>query len=95
MDNKGGIHHFEVPPDLRAATEKNIEQARAAFNKFISASARPLPPGRGRESHPSLVTLPCPLPIVRLPLQRRDVCSDPLLELTQPAAVRLHGYGSR
>jgi hypothetical protein len=38
MDNKGGIHHFEVPPDLRAATEKSIEQARAAFNKFISAA---------------------------------------------------------
>jgi phasin len=38
MDNKGGIPHFEVPADLRAATEKSIEQARVAFNKFISAA---------------------------------------------------------
>ena len=28
MDNKDGIPHFEVPADLRAMTEKSMEQAR-------------------------------------------------------------------
>jgi len=32
MNNKDGIPHFEVPAELRAMTEKNMEQARAAFN---------------------------------------------------------------
>jgi phasin len=38
MDNKNAIPHFEVPPELRAMTEKSMEQARAAFNAFMSAA---------------------------------------------------------
>jgi hypothetical protein len=32
MNEKAGIPHFEVPAELRAMTEKSIEQARVAFN---------------------------------------------------------------
>ena len=38
MSNKDGIPHFEVPAELRAMTEKSIEQARAAFNTFMNAA---------------------------------------------------------
>ena len=38
MDSKDGFPGFEVPVDLRAATEKSIEQARVAFNTFMSAA---------------------------------------------------------
>jgi phasin len=38
MNNKDGIPHFEVPADLRAMTEKSMEQARVAFNTFMSAA---------------------------------------------------------
>jgi phasin len=38
MSNKDGIPHFEVPADLRAMTEKSMEQARVAFNSFMSAA---------------------------------------------------------
>jgi len=38
MNDKAGIPHFEVPAELRAMTEKNIEQARVAFNTFMSAA---------------------------------------------------------
>jgi phasin len=38
MNDKAGIAHFEVPAELRAMTEKNIEQARVAFNTFMSAA---------------------------------------------------------
>jgi phasin len=38
MDNKVGIPHFEVPADVRAMTEKSMEQARVAFNAFMSAA---------------------------------------------------------
>jgi hypothetical protein len=40
MDNKVGIPHFEVPADVRAMTEKSMEQARVAFNAFMSAAQR-------------------------------------------------------
>lgn len=32
--------HFEIPPELRAVTEKSVEQARQAFEGFISAAHR-------------------------------------------------------
>jgi phasin len=38
MNDKDGIPHFEVPADLRAMTEKNMEQARVAFNTFMTAA---------------------------------------------------------
>jgi hypothetical protein len=38
MNNHDGIPHFEVPAELRAVTEKSIEQARVAFNTFMSAA---------------------------------------------------------
>ena len=38
MNNKDGIPHFEVPAELRAMTEKSMEQARTAFNTFMSAA---------------------------------------------------------
>ena len=38
MNTKDGIPHFEVPAELRAMTEKSMEQARVAFNTFMSAA---------------------------------------------------------
>ena len=38
MNNTDGIPHFEVPAELRAMTEKSMEQARVAFNTFMSAA---------------------------------------------------------
>jgi phasin len=38
MRNEDGIPRFEVPAELRAMTEKSIEQARAAFNTFMNAA---------------------------------------------------------
>jgi hypothetical protein len=38
MNNKNGIPHFEVPAELRAMTEKSMEQARVAFNTFMTAA---------------------------------------------------------
>ena len=38
MNDKGGIAHFEVPAELRTMTETSIEQARVAFNTFMSAA---------------------------------------------------------
>ncbi|HEV7981968.1 MAG TPA: phasin family protein [Xanthobacteraceae bacterium] len=38
MDDRNAIPHFEVPAELRAMTEKSMEQARAAFNAFMSAA---------------------------------------------------------
>src|SRR5580704_2139330 len=40
MDNKVGIPHFEVPADVRAMTEKSMEQARVAVSAFMSAAQR-------------------------------------------------------
>jgi phasin len=48
MDNKGRIPHFEVPADLRVATEKSIEQARVAFNTFMSAAQQAVSEFEGR-----------------------------------------------
>jgi S-adenosylmethionine:diacylglycerol 3-amino-3-carboxypropyl transferase len=31
---------FEVPPEMRAFAEKSVEQARQAFDGFISAELR-------------------------------------------------------
>jgi phasin len=38
MSTKDGIPHFEVPAELRAMTEKSMEQARVAFNTFMTAA---------------------------------------------------------
>jgi phasin len=38
MSDKDGIPHFEIPAELRAMTEKSMEQARVAFNTFMSAA---------------------------------------------------------
>jgi phasin len=38
MNDKDGMPHFEVPAELRAMTEKSMEQARVAFNAFMSAA---------------------------------------------------------
>ena len=39
---KDGIPHFEVPPELRAMTEKSMEQAKAAFNTFMISTQQAL-----------------------------------------------------
>ncbi len=31
---------FEIPPEMRALAEKSVEQARQAFDGFISAAHR-------------------------------------------------------
>jgi len=38
MRSEDGIPRFEVPAELRVMTEDSIEQARAAFNTFMSAA---------------------------------------------------------
>ena len=38
MNTEDGIPHFEVPAELRAMTEKSMEQARVAFNTFMSTA---------------------------------------------------------
>jgi len=38
MSTKDGMPNFEVPPELRAMTEKSMEQARVAFNTFMSSA---------------------------------------------------------
>jgi hypothetical protein len=48
MDSKDGFPGFEVPVDLRAATEKSIEQARVAFNTFMSAAQQAASEFEGR-----------------------------------------------
>jgi phasin len=35
---KDGLPPFEVPPELRAMTEKSMEQARTAFNTFMASA---------------------------------------------------------
>ena len=39
---KDGIPHFEVPPELRAMSEKSMEQARVAFNTLMSSAQQAL-----------------------------------------------------
>jgi phasin len=36
--DKDAMRHFEVAPDLRAMAERSVEQARVAFNTFMSAA---------------------------------------------------------
>ena len=36
--DKGSTHPFEIPADMRAMAEKSVEQARVAFNGFITAA---------------------------------------------------------
>jgi phasin len=36
--DKDAMHDFEIPADMRAMAEKSVEQARIAFNTFISAA---------------------------------------------------------
>jgi phasin len=39
---KDGVPQFEVPPELRAMTEKSVEQARVAFNTFMISAQQAL-----------------------------------------------------
>ena len=36
--DKDAMRHFEVPAELRAVAEKSVEQARVAFNTFMTAA---------------------------------------------------------
>jgi phasin len=36
--DKDPMRHFEIPSELRAMAEKSVEQARVAFNTFITAA---------------------------------------------------------
>jgi phasin len=36
--DKDAMRHFEVPADMRAMAEKSVEQARVAFNTFMTAA---------------------------------------------------------
>ena len=36
--DKDTMRHFEVPHDMRAMAEKSVEQARVAFNAFMTAA---------------------------------------------------------
>lgn len=36
--DKDTMRHFEVSPDMRAMAEKSVEQARVAFNAFMTAA---------------------------------------------------------
>jgi phasin len=42
MNAKNGIPNFDVPPELRAMTEKSMEQARVAFNTFMTSAQQAL-----------------------------------------------------
>jgi phasin len=35
---KDPMRHFEIPADMRAMAEKSVEQARVAFNTFMTAA---------------------------------------------------------
>ena len=48
MNTKDGIPRFELPVDLRAATEKSIEQARVTFNTFMNAVQQAVSEFEGR-----------------------------------------------
>jgi phasin len=36
--DKDAMPHFEIPSDMRAMAEKSVEQARVAFNNFMTAA---------------------------------------------------------
>jgi len=36
--DKDPMRHFEIPADMRAMAEKSVEQARVAFNTFMTAA---------------------------------------------------------
>ncbi len=36
--NKDATHQFDIPADMRAMAEKSVEQARVAFNTFMTAA---------------------------------------------------------
>jgi phasin len=36
--DKDTMRHFEIPADMRAIAEKSVEQARVAFNSFMTAA---------------------------------------------------------
>jgi phasin len=36
--NMAATDHFEIPPEMRAFAEKSVEQAKQAFDGFISAT---------------------------------------------------------
>jgi phasin len=37
---KQGTANFEIPPEMRALAEKSVEQARQAFDTFMSAASQ-------------------------------------------------------
>ena len=36
--DKDAMRQFEIPADMRAMAEKSVEQARVAFNTFMTAA---------------------------------------------------------
>jgi len=36
--DKDAMRHFEIPADMRAMAEKSVDQARVAFNTFMTAA---------------------------------------------------------
>ena len=44
---------FEIPPEMRAFAEKSVEQARQAFDGFISAAHRAVSTFEGRPRAPA------------------------------------------
>jgi len=36
--DKDAMRHFEIPADMRTMAEKSVEQARVAFNTFMTAA---------------------------------------------------------
>jgi phasin len=36
--DKDAMRHFEIPADMRVMAEKSVEQARVAFNTFMTAA---------------------------------------------------------
>ena len=46
---------FEVPPEMRAFAEKSVEQARQAFDGFISAAQQAMSAFEGHAETPAKV----------------------------------------
>jgi phasin len=45
-----GTNNFQIPPDMRALAEKSVEQAKQAFDGFISATQRAVSTFEGQAS---------------------------------------------
>src|ERR1700722_2420688 len=46
--DKDTMRHFEIPADMRVMAEKSVEQARVAFNTFMSAAQEAVAQFEGR-----------------------------------------------